>query len=108
MVRHSIVLTVRVLHGFWEKSRGLIGTPKAYPVLFTTRFGIHTFGVRFPIDVLILDEQQVVVKLATALPPNRFFFWPLSYSTVVELPSGEIQRQKITVGEKIHITYLEK
>src|SRR4051794_4672276 len=32
---------------------------------------IHTFGMRFPIDVAFLDRSGRVVKLRTATPPRR-------------------------------------
>jgi len=98
-----IILSVRVLQGFLEKSRGLIGASTAYPILFKTRFGIHTVGVRFPIDVLILNQGNVVVKMISSLEPNHFFFWPFWYDTVIELPGGDIQRQGITIGKAITI-----
>jgi hypothetical protein len=97
------ILAVKVLNHPWEKTRGLIGAKKPYPVFFTTRFGIHTFGLRFPIDVLILDSQFMVVKAKKQLSPNRLFFWSIFYKHVLELPAGEITRRKIKIGEKIKL-----
>jgi uncharacterized membrane protein (UPF0127 family) len=98
-------IKVKRLNGPLQKSIGLIGTPKAFPLFFSTRFGIHTFGVRFPIDVLILTKNNEVVKIKKNLLPNRFFFWNPKYSKVVELPAGEIQRLKIKNGETILLVY---
>ncbi len=96
-----ITLKVKLLKTDWEKSVGLIGAKKIYPVFFTTRWGIHTFGVLFPIDVLILDNDNRVVKLTKNLPPNRLFFWNPKYERVVELPTGTIEEKQITVGDNI-------
>lgn len=72
-------------------------------LLVKTRFGIHTFGLNYPIDVLILDICNKVVKKKQFLKPNSFFFWLPIYDTVIELPSGTINRYKIEFGDTIRI-----
>ena len=96
-----ITLEAKKLRSHAHKTRGLIGAKKIYPVFFTTRWGIHTFGVLFPIDVLILNDENTVVALRSHLPPNRIFFWNPKYERVVELPAGTIQDKKIELGETI-------
>ena len=92
---------VKLLCGFWEKSVGLIGADPVYPVFFTTRWGIHTFGMKAAIDVVILDTENRAVKLTRNLPPNRLLFWNPWFSRVLELPAGSIKKYKIIFGEKI-------
>jgi uncharacterized membrane protein (UPF0127 family) len=82
---------------------GLMGKAKAYPIYFKTRFGIHTFFLKFPIDVVILDKEKRSVKLVENLSPNHFLFWNLKYNHVVELPQGTIKRKKIKLGDKISL-----
>lgn len=72
-----------------------------YPVFFTTRWGIHTFGVRSLIDVLILDKNNRVVVIRHRLPPNRILFWNPIYDRVIELPPGTITKKNIAVGDQI-------
>jgi uncharacterized membrane protein (UPF0127 family) len=96
-----ITLKVKILRSIPEKSKGLIGMRHICPVYFTTRWGIHTFGVLSPIDVLILDKGHRVVKLVHRLPPNRIFFWNPKYSRVVELPAGSIANDTILRGTQI-------
>lgn len=95
-----MILKVKKLHGF-SKVKGLIGKKTAESIYFQTRFGIHTFGLQFLIDVVILDKHNRVVKLKQNLKPNRIFFWNPLYSNVIELPSGTIKLMKITVGQTI-------
>lgn len=89
----NIVLAenVQALRSFAEKSKGLLGAVVPRAVFFETRWGIHTVGMRFPIDVLILDENFCVKKIARNLLPNRFLFWNPRYKKVVELPYGSLQ-----------------
>lgn len=96
-----VFLKVKTLKSLKDKSLGLIGKKYAYPVAFKTRFGIHTFGLKFPIDVLILNSKNRVVLAKKEMKPNRMFVWPLKYDTVVELPEGEIERLKINTGNHI-------
>lgn len=99
------MVTLKVTHltSFRAKSVGLLSQHRAVPVFFTTRFGIHTFGLKFPIDVLILDRQNCVVKMTQNLSPNKVFFWPPIHGRVLELPAGEISKLKIQTGDLIKL-----
>ena len=101
-----ITLEVHFLKTLSEKSKGLLGATKGYAVYFTTRFGIHTFGMKFSIDVLILDSNNIVVKYVEKLAPNKLFFWNPRFDKIIELPSGEIQKQKIQCGDTIRLEFI--
>jgi uncharacterized membrane protein (UPF0127 family) len=47
---------------------------------------VHTFGMRFPIDLLFLDEENRVIDLHRAVPPCRVIRCPGAMA-VLELPS---------------------
>lgn len=47
---------------------------------------IHTFGMRFPLDVLFLDAEGRVIDLRRGVPPGRFVRSP-SAVAALELPS---------------------
>ncbi len=96
-----VKLKVKRLETLKEKTVGLIGQEKVTPVIFETRFGIHTFFLRVPIDVLILDSKKKVALLKEALSPNRIFLWSPRYKIVLELPSGTIKKYNIKKGVEI-------
>lgn len=100
----AITLTVRHITSFHQKSVGLIGKHTIHPISFITRWGIHTFGMKSSIDVLILDENHRVVRMTKNLTPNRFFFWNPKYSIVVELPANDIQTKLISLNDQIIFT----
>ena len=81
------------------KIRGLVNKEKPEAIILTTRFGIHTFLVKFPIDILILDKNKKVISLRKNLKPNRIFLWNPLYNIVVELPSGALEKSKTQVGD---------
>ncbi|MFK7888004.1 MAG: DUF192 domain-containing protein [Gammaproteobacteria bacterium] len=63
---------------------------------------IHTFGMRFDIDVLFLDDEQRIVRAVTALKPWRCAL--ARASSVVELAAGSIDRLELQIGERLHLT----
>jgi hypothetical protein len=101
-----MIVKVKLYSSLKDRGIGLIGHKKAEPAMFLTRFGIHTLGLKFPIDVLVLDSEGKVVKLEGGLKPNRFFVWPIKFNKVVELPEGYIKKNKIHLGSNIKIVYL--
>jgi uncharacterized membrane protein (UPF0127 family) len=48
---------------------------------------VHTFGMRFALDVVFLDRESRVIQLRRAVPPWRFIRCPEAAS-VLELPSS--------------------
>lgn len=92
---------------FWEKCVGLIGKSENTCLYLETRFGIHTIGMRYKIDILILDEKNIVRKIKISLPPNKFFFWNTIFRKVLELPSGSVNNKSIKLGDKIYLKFLD-
>lgn len=88
-----------------EKRIGMLGMKKAEPVYFCTRFGIHTFGMKFPIDVVILDNDWRVTSFVSSLNPNRVFFWNPLFKHVLELPSGWVVSNRAREGDIIRVVY---
>ena len=69
--------------------------------MLETRFGIHTLGLNFSIDVLILDTQKRVVVLKESLSPFRIFLWNPRFKIVLEMPIGTIKKYNIKRGTEI-------
>lgn len=63
---------------------------------------IHMFFVRFPLDILFLDEELRIVGLEHALPPNRLRGHRRA-CTVLELPAGTLDRTGTQVGHGVSI-----
>ena len=65
-------LRFRVLSGWVERLRGLLGTgPDAEPVVLLRCGSIHTFGMTYPLDVAFVGERGEVLKVDRDLPPRR-------------------------------------
>ncbi len=87
--------------GFFENATGLLTISPREAILLQTRFGIHTFFLREPIDVLVLNNKHQVVKIKTNLKPNSILLWNPTYCLVLELPKNTVQNSKIDVGDHI-------
>lgn len=101
-----ITINVTELDSLWNKSIGLLHAKHKAPIYFDTRFGIHTFGMKFPIDVVICNDAMTVEKIVQELKPNRIFFWNPKYYHVIELPSGTIMKEHITIGTLIQLKFI--
>ena len=98
-----IEIKVKKAKNLKEKIIGLLGKKTPEPLLIKTRFGIHTFGLKFPIDVVVLDKENKVVKLKENLKPFRIFLWNPNYNVVLELPKGSIKEKEITKNSQIQL-----
>jgi uncharacterized membrane protein (UPF0127 family) len=74
--------------------------------IFPTQ-AIHTFGMRFPIDVVFIDRQLRVRRIYHRLAPFRLTsVW--SAQSVLELPSGSLAGTNTSVGDELQISPREE
>ena len=62
--------------------------------------GVHTFGMKFPIDVLFLSRKKKVVKIRPNMVRGRIAF-NLRAHSVLELPVGVLEETGTTVGDEL-------
>ena len=82
---------VEVAASSWRRMRGLLGRPLLGPdqgLLIRPCQGVHSLGMGYPIDVIHLDRQGLVVRVLRRLPPWRV--GPLVWRSrlVLELAAG--------------------
>jgi uncharacterized protein len=63
--------------------------------------GIHTFGMRFAIDVVALTKSLQVVKVWHRLAPFRITSINLKTRCILELPAGDVSRCLIKIGDQL-------
>ena len=92
----------------WSRFRGLMGRdaqdfqPGSGLLIVPCR-GVHTFAMNFPIDVLYLDANNLVVYLKENLRPWRVAPISLRAASVLELPSHTLRSSGTAVGDQIEI-----
>ena len=65
------------------------GRSQARPGLLIPRCSsVHTFGMRFELDVYFLDSSGQVLSARRRVPPRRLL-WCRGAAAVLEIPAGE-------------------
>ena len=95
---------VRRTHGGWQGARGLLGRGGLAPgeaLWIVGSLGVHSFGMRFPIDVLYLDGELRVLHALAPLAPNRLGPISLRCESVLELPAGTLAASGTRLGDAL-------
>ncbi len=101
--KHTLVAENFSFQKGFGKTKGLLFTAKAQPLVFRTRFGIHTFMMKYAIDLMVLSRSKKVVFLKRGVEPNRVVFWNPKFDLVLELPSGSIQKSKTELNDILEL-----
>lgn len=64
--------------------------------------GVHTVGMKFPIDVLFLDKKRKVLKIRPTMPRWRIAACLFAHS-VLELPSGTAAATQTIAGDQLEL-----
>ena len=89
--------------GFLNRGRGLLGRSELLSrqgMLIRPTWSVHTAFMRFAIDVVFLDEDLTVLKIAQRLRPWRAAFRRGAHQAL-ELRAGECERLGIRVGDRL-------
>ncbi len=66
--------------------------------------GVHMFGMRYPLDVVFLDEDGVVVASFPALAPGKRTPLVNRAAFALELPAGTVAATGTAVGDPLYWT----
>jgi uncharacterized membrane protein (UPF0127 family) len=110
-VTQGTILTERCgeARNFFARGKGLMGHPGLAPgegLLINPCSSVHSFFMRFPIDVVFADRAHKVVGLTSVMPPNRPFAGAWGAHYVVELPAGTISATGTRVGDSLRVEQL--
>ncbi|MFZ5800489.1 MAG: DUF192 domain-containing protein [Candidatus Omnitrophota bacterium] len=107
-ITRNTIIAEEVIFARDFKSRlvGLLGRSPLNPfsaMVFPRCNAIHTFFMRFAIDVLFLDGKGAVIGKIENMSPFRITPFFLSAATCLELPAGVIQRSLTQISDIIRI-----
>jgi uncharacterized membrane protein (UPF0127 family) len=105
--RHHRIVARTLLTAFDSKSRrkGLLGRealPESSALIIAPSQAIHTFSMRFAIDVAFVSKDGVVLKVRQAVPPRRIAVSWRAFA-VVELPAGALEASDTKPGDRLQI-----
>jgi uncharacterized protein len=88
-----------------RRMRGLLGRDgleSGEGLLLRPASAVHTYFMRFPIDIVFLDQRLVVVGISDSVEP-----WKArsrkGAKAVLELPAGESTRRGLAVGDRLEL-----
>lgn len=68
----DVPLRFKALRSGWERIKGLLGTRSdAGPVALCGCSSVHTWGMKYPIDVALVAQNGVVVASERGVAPGR-------------------------------------
>ncbi len=87
----------------FSRMKGLLGKrhlATGHGLLIRPAPSVHTFFMRFPIDIVFLSRRGEVMKVSADVGPWRVRSCRRAYA-VLELPAGEAERRGIAMGDRI-------
>ena len=87
------------------RRKGLLGRDsfaKGSAMVIAPSNAIHTFWMRFAIDVLFVRRDGTVVKVCRSIPPWRMAAALWAYA-VIELPAGTLAAHDARVGDVLTV-----
>lgn len=104
--QRELATNLAVAGSMFSRMRGLLGKdslPPGEALLIKPCNGIHTFGMRFVIDVVFLDRKNHVVALSKDLRPNHITPIHFRAACVIELPAGTVETTGTQMDDEIEI-----
>jgi len=86
--------------------RGLLGRDglEAGCGLFIPACGaVHTFGMRFTLDLIFVDGGMTVRRVVRGVPPNRVVFGGRGATGVLEMQAGCLAEGRVAEGDGLQL-----
>ena len=104
--KRQIVNHIIHANTFTRRLKGLMGT-KALPedtgLLLEPCNSVHTWHMKYPIDVIYLNSQDQVLHIEPSMPPNTWGKRVKNAAKVLEINAGLAAELKIQTGDIIDL-----
>ncbi len=99
----DVLATLEVAQGFQSRLKGLLGRDGVEgALLLKPASSVHTFGMRFPIDVAFCDRDLRVLD-TVCMPRHRLCRPRLRAHCVIEAEAGAFERWRLRPGDELEI-----
>ncbi len=88
-----------------SRRSGLLGRdslPAGHALVIAPTQGIHTFGMRFPLDIVGVARDGTVVKIRSSVPARRVVL-ALRAFAIVELTTGSAGAGDLKQGDRLEV-----
>lgn len=107
--KQAIILEkLTIADSFFKRLIGLLGKKEISAdegIFINPCKSIHTFFMKFPIDVVFLDKSQKVIFIQECIQPNKVTPFIKKSKTVIEMKGNKIKKDGIiSMGDYLKIT----
>ena len=102
----ELVSRLAIADNLFARMKGLLGRSalaEGEGLMIVPCKGIHTFGMKFPIDAVFLDSRNIVIAIRKGLVSNRLTRIYPKAASVLELPAGTIEATATKIGDEIKV-----
>ncbi|MGQ9661695.1 MAG: DUF192 domain-containing protein [Kiritimatiellia bacterium] len=100
----TLVEAAELATGLRERLRGLLGRsflPPGQALILYPCSAVHTFFMRFALDLVFLGRDMTVTRIAWNVPPFRAVFGGWRAVAVIEAQSGWLCGTDLCVGDRL-------
>lgn len=104
ITEREIASNIKRAYNFSKRLKGLMFTKsleKDCGLHIKPCQSVHTFFMRYPIDVIYLDEDLVVVDVDHHLEPGKIGKVRKEAKSVIEVPAGTITETSLEIGHQL-------
>jgi len=88
-----------------SRRQGLLGIerlPAGHALVIAPTQGVHTFGMRFALDIVGVNRAGEVVSLRAGVPRRRLVFSWRAFA-IVEMEAGRAESVGLRVGDQLEV-----
>lgn len=103
----TLITEVIISNNFFTRLKGLLGKsklPDGQGMIITPCKSIHTFFMKFPIDVVFIDKNYRVVEIIKDMAPGHTSSYVKNAWAVIEMPVDKSNESKIGVGDQLQVS----
>jgi uncharacterized membrane protein (UPF0127 family) len=95
-----------IAESFFRRCKGLLGKkalPTGQALVLRPCNSVHTFFMRFPIDVAFIGKDNKVVKIIPSIPPFRLTPIYFKAHFAIEFPAGTLGAANLKEQDEIEL-----
>lgn len=99
----TVLASLERADSFLSRTVGLLGRREFDGALLLEKTkSVHTFGMKFPIDVAFCDEELTVLRVVT-LPKHRMSKIEFKAACAIETEAGRFRHWRVEPGDTLEI-----
>lgn len=107
----TLMTDVIISNNFFTRLKGLLGKselPDGQCMIITPCKSIHTFFMKYPIDVVFIDKNYRVIEIIKNMAPGHTSSYVKNVWSVIEMAVDKSLESKIVVGDQLQVSETTK